>query len=394
MMVVRKPAFAILGVPMVNPTTFPILRRGASGPEAESSGPSGSILPYDNVVYFDPNTTATGETGSIADPYSTWAGWVGGVQTGSAGTWLVQFPGTAILPGADELPIEGINLVVCGLLGSDVGTSVTDQITIPDSDDATHIVAFRDISLESLLLLGGNYNLTFRDCVVSDMSESDDFNGNVYGFDSEFLIEMVTPEASVHLVGGSAAQWTAREFVLEGTIVGSKDLSSGGSITITGDAVVCYCRGVVFGPGSIIDFDGTDGELWLDGISYRSFIDSACNVINGVVVRDDGNWPRASAVYTGGPIDIDWFSNPLARYETDDGASVNFATSPLVREVQLMVVQDAEGGHEVGWPSSVVWTDGVPPDQDLTGDGVSIYRFFYEAGVYYGWVAGMNFLPP
>jgi hypothetical protein len=378
---------------MVNPTTFPILRRGPSGPESDGGSPSGAIEPYDNVVYFDPETAATGETGSIADPFSTWAGWVGGVQVGSAGSWLVQFPGTAITPGADELPVEGINLILQGLVGSDVGTFINDVITIPSKDDAAGIVAFRDMSLEAVVLGGGDYSLTFRDCVVSDLSETDDFTGTVYGFDTEFLIEMVTPEAAVNLNGGSTSQWSAADFLLENTVVGSKDLSTGGTLTVSN--FICRCHGVKFGPGSDIQFTGESGELWLDGPSYRSFIDSG-STTDGDVVRDDGNWPRASAVYTDDPAVIDWFSNPLARVETSGGEGTNnlsFAVPPLVREVQLMHVQDAEGGVTLGWPASTVWTDGVPPEQDLTANAVTIYRFFYEDGVYYGWVIGMNFLP-
>lgn len=370
-------------------TENPQLRRGPSGPMAESSGGS-EFEPFDNSYYFDPDYVDGAENGSIAGPFVTWAQMVAAVAGSTVGR-QVYFPGYPVSPGAEEIPTDGL-LVLQGQTANESSSYIDDTITLGNNGGASQSVTFRDLELEALALTGGTYPITFERCRVADIDiVTPGSSGTIYGFDSSFSISQDTPDFHVQLVGGNLLSWVATTFDLTDLIVGSTNLASAGEIEADGTSIVC--RGVTFAPGSTIEFTGETGTLFLDPESYKSFLDNDIELTNGGVVRLDGSWPQDALSYDEGE-DINFTKNPRAIYRSENGPDPQLVfLPPLTREVQLLVMYDAGGeGGPVDFPANVIWTEGNAPDQITTIGSISLFRFDFEeaTNTYIGWVVGMD----
>lgn len=383
---------------MVN---YPAQRLGPSGPFAQTGGGgSTDFAPADNILFFDPNFSGGDESGSIADPFLNWADWVAGVPL-TEGSTKVIFPGVPVAPDADALPFSANSLVIEGLTPSAVASFINGEISIPANDTPELSVEFRYIGLEALLLNGGPYTLLFSHCLVRDLTEdSGDFTGSIIGEFTSFEVGQTTPDANVRLTGGNLLQWDATTFDLTNVVIGTLNGSDAGELTVEGQLV--KCRGVTFVAGSTITFANAEGELWLDGPSYKSFL-SNCTLVNGHVTRDDGSWPVDAAVYNASdnnPLTIDWYTNPRALLNVDISSTtlVLEFTAPLTREVELTVIMGEGGGPGIDWTGvnpEILWSDGLAPEQSLDPGSISQYRFDYEENVpqYIGYVVVLNGLP-
>lgn len=374
---------------MVNPAIVPAQRRPGSGPFANEGSGGSDFEPFDNSYYFDPEYVNSSENGSIAGPFTTWAQFVAVTSGGASDGAEVWFPGYPVTPGAE--PIGGDKaLLIQGVNGVQNASYINALITL--GFGAGQSTSFNDMALEAILLDGGSNSLTFRRCEVGDVTETDNYSGAIFGFDSSFLIGQITPNSVVTVVGGSIASWDASSFVLTNVFIGSSE--SAGELIINDD--ISRCRLVTFGPGSTVEFTGAEGQLYLDPASYRSFIDNNIQITNGVVVRDDGSFPINAEVYTGLAIDIDWALNPRALVEQDDDTAPTVLTffPPLTREVVLIVDNTTTGENfqEFTWPANCRFNSGVVPEQET---GISVYKLEYEEqlDVYLVYVVLMNALP-
>lgn len=375
---------------MVNPLIYPEQRRPQAGPFAAPAG-GGNFEPFDNEIYFDPDYVGGVENGSIAGPFIAWDDWVAAV---GANAWRVMFPGVEVTAGSDSIPLtDGNALVIEGVKSSILGGShIAGSMLVnnPATDGAS--LHFKYLSFELLETNGGDYDLTFTDCEVGDLLEAGgDYTGTLYGFNNHFSVLTLLGSATARLTGGSVLSLELDTIYLTDLYVGSVDGVSSGVLTAQGTLI--SCKGVIFNPGSTITFGGVAGELFLDGPSYKSFLDNDIVLTNGHVTRDDGSWPVDAISYAsvaGAGETINFTKNPRAILEYDSDFTCQF-DPPLTREVQILLINTDTGGP-ISWPANVFWSDGEPPDFPITAGAETLLRFDYEESLdtYYGWVALMD----
>lgn len=370
---------------MVNPATFPVQRRGPSGPQSQNGG-GGDIEPFDNERWLDPEDASSDDEGSIAEPFISWSSMQAALGTEG---WLVRLPGTPVLATSAPTLVSG-NYVFKGQSPKQTSSYITGNANF-EGGGTTESLTFKDCYIEALGLGGsGEFPLTFENCAVADITVDDLFEGEIYGINSTFGIEQVTNDCNVHLQGGYVIQWSAQTFELTDMLVG--DGVSAGALTLTG--VTLVCRGVTFTPGSTIEFINSEGTVYLDPESYKSYLDNDIDDDNAVVVRLDGSYPVNAETYAGtGDVTLNWFKNPRAYIEQTGHIDFD-AFSPLTRYLTLIVDNQTsgEGFEEFTWWDGCVFSGGIPPEQE---EGISVYLIEYEAqlNTYFVYVAGMNFLP-
>lgn len=371
---------------MVNPLVYPVLRRGSSGPRDQNGG-GNDFAPFDNERWLDPAYAETDESGSIAQPFLTWDVMV--AELGTQG-WYIHLPGYPVSPGREEIVVGG-NYLFEGSTGTQIASYLDTDITL-SGGGTSESVKFRNLYIASIILKDdGEAPLTFENCAVEDIVVDDLWEGEIFGFNSTFSIEQVTNDCNVHLTGGYVIQWSAQTFELTDMLVG--DGTSAGALQLTG--VTLVCRGVTFTAGSTIEFLNSEGTVYLDPESYKSYLDNDIDAVNAVVVRLDGSYPVNAATYAGtGDVTLNWFKNPRAYIEQTGHIDFD-AFAPLTRYLTLIVDNQTsgEGFEEFSWWDGCVFGSGIVPEQE---SGISVYIIEYEAqlDLYLVYVAGMNFLPP
>jgi hypothetical protein len=310
-----------------------------------------------------------------------------------------MFPGISVAVGVElGIPLtEGNAIVIEGVKSSATnGSEITGTMQVPDVTAGS--VEFKYLAIDSLETLGGSADIKLTECVVNDILEAGgDFTGTLWGYDSSFGVLTSLPTATVRLKGGNVLQLTGGDIYLNDLYVGSAELLSG-DITAHADgedpAPTIYCENVTFIAGSTVTFDSAGiGDIYLDGPSYKSFLDNNITLVNGHIVRSDGSWPQDAIAYAsvaGAAEAIDFAKNPRAILEYDTSFVLTF-TAPLTREVQILLINTDTGGP-IDWPANVKWSDGTPPDFPTVDGAETLLRFDYEETLdfYYGWVALMD----
>src|SRR6478752_1263850 len=334
---------------MVNPLIFPEQKRGPSGPRGNTGGGPTDFLPSCNILYFDPNYGTSIENGAISNPFLTWAHWTAGAV--GVGSTKVIFPGVPVAAGAQEIPIDdGYSLTIEGIRARENCSAITGSSEVAACSDADVQFESHHIYFESLGLNAGSYSVSFKDSVIAELQAIGAYVGPILGKDS-VLTDCSSQDSDIEWIGGSIQSCNCKNLILTNTVVGTANLSGAGALLI--EDTLIKCRGVTFAPGSTIAFAGSMGELWLDPISYRSFLDNSIVLTNGHVTRDDGSFPKDAAVYTGdtsGPVVIDFYANPRATINLsgEGNVDVNFIL-PLTREVELTSVQGVLNGRIINW---------------------------------------------
>ncbi len=290
---------------MVNPLTYPTLRRGNSGPLTEVS--AGSSEPFDNNYYFDPDFVDSLETGAITGPFTTWAQWAAAAAVGVEGV-KVWFPGYPVTPGADVIPVNN-DIVLEGVSPSSISSAVSDSVEL-ESGTGTQ-ATFRSISINALNLAGGETALLFDNAVIGDLLDLLDFAGVITGFNTHFVFTAEVPTSEVLLYNCKLQEFEAGLFYLHDCTVGIAGLAG----ALSTGSTVARCVDTTFADGSTVTFTGAAGILYLDAWSYKSFNDGGSSVVNGVVELVGG-----AAGLT---------SDDISNVSTVDGANVTAALETL-----------------------------------------------------------------
>lgn len=81
---------------------------------------------------------------------------------------------------------------------------------------------------------------------------------------------------------------------------------------------------------------------------------------------------------------ITWASAQRQKLTLTANCTLTFSAPPGVGNLQLKVLQDANGGWNVTWPASVYWSKGLAPQLTVLGNARDLVTFYYDGTNYFG----------
>lgn len=380
---------------MVNPAIFPVQRRGPAGPHAGAGGGSALFEPFDNERYLDPDYVDSGENGSIAAPFLSWADVIADVVDGDNSA-RIMLPGYPVTPSAVVI-FTGKDLSFVGVAPSLQGSYINDYINLSSDGTTNQTISFSNTYLEGMTLDGGAQTLQFFNCFVKEIVESgeDSYEGEIYGFDTGFLLSQNTPDSVVTISNGWIREWEAFQFHLKGCIVGSPDLSAAGELRVHDN--VSYASTVTFAAGTEVTFEDDPGTLYLDAWSYKSWIDGSCVVFNGTIVIVSDPIPNYPAEFNAGnktgAASLSLATSLAARF-TLTGNTVLTLTGLVAGRAawpQLKVIQGGAGSYTLAISTAKTPNNGAGLALSTGVGDVDIVSCYWDGTNLYCSVAGLDF---
>jgi hypothetical protein len=85
-----------------------------------------------------------------------------------------------------------------------------------------------------------------------------------------------------------------------------------------------------------------------------------------------------------GAVTVNWNDGAIQKLTLVGDATLTFTAPPGPTHVELLVIQDVNGGHAITWPGAVKWPKGNAPNLTVPGNSEDLVPFSYRNGFYYG----------
>lgn len=249
---------------MVNPATFPVQRRGGSGPIAEEPSGGAEFSPIQNIRFLDPAYVGDVSNGSIGNPFTLFPEFTDEIFTDVDGDWLLNLPNGTVtgvsVPNFDDAP----NVVFQGL---GINASALASLTLTGQEEPANI-EFRDLAIETVAF-GASSDGTYSFENVA-LSESSVVGGtlsvritliNCVLSGNNFLDTFGT---TLNMIGGSISG----ELRFAGGVLTNVQFADGSTIRPGGATSLIGCK---FGTGVTIN-NTFAPTVTFDPYSYATFL--------------------------------------------------------------------------------------------------------------------------
>jgi hypothetical protein len=82
---------------------------------------------------------------------------------------------------------------------------------------------------------------------------------------------------------------------------------------------------------------------------------------------------------------IDWSKSNLQKLTLTGSCTLSFTNAVSGAFYLIQAIQDATGGRQIKWPSSIQWdSDGSTPSGSLGASSTDLYSFYSDVGIFYG----------